>query len=672
MKLPSSLALAATLALAGAFPGVAITASPIPSVNRAYLNPAVDPCADFYGYANGAFDAVAIPGEYSSYGVNQEIDERNFAILRDILETSARTGGPAGGIAQRVGDFYAAGMDEAAIERAGLEPLAPLLAAIADIRTPDDIVTTIARLQTQGIAAGFGFGVQVDDKDSSSMIAGFGQGGLGLPERDYYTREGAEAEKIRAAYVTHIARMLALAGEPAASAAGQSRAIMALETRLAQASRTLVERRDPERNYNKFARAALPQLAAGVAWEKLFAAMAFPAAEQHVLVGQPEFFAALGGLLLSESVDTWRVYLRWHVLHGTAACLGRAFADEHFDFYGRTLRGTTEQRPRWKRVLAAADGALGEDLGQLYVQRAFSPAAKARVLEMVAFHLEAMRARIAAAAWMSEPTKQAAYEKIAAMRTKIGYPDRWRDYGALAITRDSYVRNVLAADAFEFRRQLAKLGRPVDRNEWFMTPQTNNAYYDPTMNEMCFPAGILQPPFFNEEADDAANYGALASTIGHELTHGFDDQGRQYDAHGNLKDWWTEADAKAFAARAERVAQQYDAFEVLPGLHINGHQTLGENIADIGGLRIAYEAFRLATAHKRLAPIDGLTPDQRFFIAFAQGWRTNERPEAVRLHVTSDVHSPVRWRVLGPVANFPEFYAAFGRPEPAASWPAIW
>jgi predicted metalloendopeptidase len=322
--------------------------------------------------------------------------------------------------------------------------------------------------------------------------------------------------------------------------------------------------------------------------------------------------------------------------------------------------------------MAAADNAIGEDLGQLYVRTTFSPDAKARALTMIKFHLEAMRSRIRAAAWMSETTKAQAYRKIDAMRTKVGYPDHWRDYSRLSITRGSYVGNVVAASAFEFARQLAKLGRPVDRDEWLMTPQTNNAYYEPTLNEMCFPAGILQPPFFDEKADDASNYGALASTIGHELTHGFDDQGRQYDYAGNLKGWWTDEDAKGFEFRAELVAKQYDAFEVLPGLHINGHQTLGENIADVGGLRVAYEAFKLATAGKDLPAIDGFTPDQRFFIAFAQGWRTNERPEKLRLQVTSDVHSPVRWRVLGPVANFPEFRAAFDCPGKAESWPPIW
>jgi predicted metalloendopeptidase len=499
---------------------------------------------------------------------------------------------------------------------------------------------------------------------------------LGLPERDYYFREGKDAEEIRAAYVAHIARIFELAGDAPRPAKAAADSVMAFETKLARASRTLVDLRDPEKNYNKFQRAALGKVGPGVDWDSYFAGIAlpgsFPPSEKSVLVRQPEFFAAFGKLLDTEPLDVWRNYLRWRLLSETANYLSKPFVEEHFAFYGKRLSGATELRPRWKRVLAAEDIAIGEDLGQLYVQKAFSPAAKARAQTMVNFHKDAMRGLVRAAAWMSPATKAEAYRKLDTMRSKVGYPDKWRDYSKLDIARRPYVLNVLAAGAFEFQRDLAKLGKPVDRDEWNMTPQTNNAYYEPTLNEMCFPAGILQPPFFDEKADDATNYGALASTIGHELTHGFDDQGRQYDSQGNLKNWWTDEDAKGFQTRAEYVARQYDAFEALPGLHINGHQTLGENIADVGGLRLSYAAFKLAAKDKTLVPADGFTPDQRFFIAFAQGWRTNERPEAVRLHVTSDVHSPIRWRVLGPVANFPEFREAFGCPEPAESWPPIW
>jgi putative endopeptidase len=673
MRISSTLAAAAlTVTIFATRAAAAEAPRPITAVDRAYMDLTKSPVQDFYGYACGAFDRVPIPGEYSSYGVNQEIDERNFAILKEILENYAKTGGTKGSVAQRVGDFYASGMDEAAVERNGLKSLQPWFEAIDAVRTPADLTNVIGRLQAQDINAGFRFGIDVDDKDTNAMIARFSQGGLGLPERDYYFRTDANAVDVRAAYLAHVARMLALAGMPAADAKVSADAIMELETKLAKASRTLVERRDPEKNYNKFERTALAKLTTDFGWESFFSQLKVPATEKTVLVGQPEFFTAFGGLLKSQPIGTWRTYLRWHLLHETAAFLPRAFVDENFAFYSKKLSGTTEQRPRWKRVMAATDHNIGEDLAQLYVQRVFSASAKARALDMVKFHLKAMRNRIAAATWMSAETKQAAYKKIETMRTKVGYPDKWRDYSALSISRDSYVGNALAAAQFEVRRQVAKLGKPVDRDEWLMTPPTNNAYYEPTLNEMCFPAGILQPPFFDEKADDAANYGALASTIGHELTHGFDDQGRQYDWAGNLKPWWNDTDVKKFEALAELVAQQYDAYEPLPGLHINGHQTLGENIADVGGLRVSYEAFHLATANKRLMPVDGFTPEQRFFIAFAQGWRTNQRPEKIRLQVQSDVHSPIRERVLGPVQNFPEFRAAFGAPPAEKVVPQVW
>ena len=645
---------------------------PARGLDPSYMDLAVPPCKDFYAYCNGAFEKVPIPAEYAAYGVNQELDNRNFAILKEILENSARTGGPKGSVVQRVGDFYAAGMDEAAIDRDGMRPLGPWLDRIKAVASPKDLVAVIAELQVQGLNAGFHFDVEIDDKDTTAMIAGLTQGGLGLPERDYYFREGKEAEEIRTAYVAHIDRMLELAGDAPASAKATADSIMAFETKLAKASRTLVDLRDPEKNYNKFERTALAKLAPGLDWDGYFAKIAYPASETKLLVRQPEFFTAFDGLLKSEPLAVWRDYLRWVLISETASYLSKPFVDEHFSFYGKKLSGVTELRPRWKRVLAAEDGAIGEDLGQLYVAKAFSPAAKARALAMIDLIKEAMRGRIRDAEWMSQATKDAAYKKLDAMHKKVGYPDKWRNYSKLDIARRPYVLNVLAANVFEFQREMAKLGKPVDRDEWEMTPQTNNAYYEPTLNEMCFPAGILQPPFFDEKADDATNYGSIGATIGHEMTHGFDDQGRQYDWQGNLKNWWTESDAKGFQARAESVARQYDAFEVLPGLHINGHQTLGENIADIGGLRIAYAAFKLATKDKQPASADGFTPDQRFFIAFGQSWRTNERPEAVRLHVGSDVHSPVRWRVLGSVANFPEFRKAFGCPEPAESWPPIW
>ncbi len=629
------------------------------------MDPAVSPCRDFYDYANGAYNKVPIPAAYSEYGVAQEIDARNHDILKGILEAAARAPGPKGSVTQRVGDFYASGMDEAAIERAGLRPIAPLLAAIEAATTPAELSRLIGRLQGQGVAAAFAFSIQQDDKESRAMIAKLSQGGLGLPDRDYYFQAGDDSERIRAAYRAHVARILELAGDAPATARSEAEAVLAFETALAQASRTLVALRDPESNYHRLARGDLGGVAAHVDWEGFLAAVGFPASEKRLLVGQPEFFSALDRMVAGEPASTWRLYLRWRLLDSVSEYLGRAFVEEAFAFEGRVLEGETELKPRWLRVLGAVDGAVGEDLGQLFVARAFSPAARQRVLAMVRFHIEALHARIEAAAWMSPSSKQEAHRKLAAMRIKVGYPDTWRDYRALDIARRPYVLNALAGASFEFKRQMAKLGQPVDRAEWQMTPQTNDAYYDVSLNEIALPAGTLQPPAFDLGASDCDNYGALAPTIGHEITHGFDDQGRQYDSQGNLRNWWTESDARGYQERAERIAKLYDGYEVLPGLHINGHQTLGENIADIGGLRLSYEAYKLATRGRPQEPIGGFTPQQRFFLAFAQEWRSNDRPELVRLLLGSDVHSPERWRVLGPVANFPEFRQAFGCPEPA-------
>ncbi len=650
---------------------------PILGVDPVHMDRKVLPCADFYAYANGAYNQVEIPAAYSAYGVNQEIDDRNWAILKDILETSAEDlQAPKGSAAQRIGDFFASGMDEAAIEKAGLQPLQQLLQSIEGMADPAALAPMLAALHSRGLRGGFAFFVAVDDKDSSAEIARLYQDGLGLPEREYYLRTDEASLALLGKYRAHIARILQLAGDRPEVAELEASQILDLETRLARASRRLVDLRDPKANYHKLKRQEVAALARGFDWPTYFSGIALPASQRQLVVGQPEFMKAFAQLTRAVPLPVWKAYLRWCVLSGTAAGLGKEFEAEEFAFFGTVLSGRKEMLPRWKRVLQAADHAIGEDLGQLYVKRAFSPQAKGRALEMVKFHKEAMRLSIQESPWMSEATKKAAYRKLDTMRAKVGYPDLWRDYSKLDIQRRPYVANVLAARLFEFQRNMAKLGQPVDRAEWGMTPQTNNAYYNPSLNEMCFPAGILQPPFFDEKADDAVNYGALASTIGHEMTHGFDDQGRQYDEKGNLKDWWAPADVAAFKQRADLVVKQYDAFEPLPGLHVNGAQSLGENIADIGGLKIAYTAYQLASRGKELKTVDGLTPDQRFFIAFAQGWRTNVRPESLRLQVTSDVHCPIRFRVIGPVTDLPAFYSAFDCQDlgkrPAAATMSVW
>ncbi|MCE1229787.1 MAG: M13 family metallopeptidase [Firmicutes bacterium] len=633
------------------------------AVNPAYMNRAASPCKDFYAFACGAYDAVPIPGDYSSYGVNEEITERNSAVLKEILEDCVGFRRPVpNSPQQRIGDFFASGMDEGTLKRLGLEPLKADLARIEALRSPQDLAPLLAHLHRKGVSAVFSNGVGVDDKDATRMTFFLFQGGLGLPEREFYFRPDAESQRIREAYQKLLARLLHLSGEKTLEAARHAKEVMALETKLAQASRTLEQLRDPERNYNAMDRPVLAKTWPRLGWQAYFKALKLPEGQRHLVVGQPDFFKALEQRLAQESLATWRTYLKAHLLLSAAPYLDAPFEMASFEFYQKTLGGQEKPQPRWKRVLASVDEGLGFDLGQLFVAKAFSPQSKARVEEMVRFHKEAIRLSIQKATWMGEATKVQALKKLETLGYKVGYPTQWRDYRGLAIHRNTYLGNVFAAHAFEYQRRLNQLLKPVDKGEWSMTPQTNNAYYEPTRNEIVLPAGILQPPFFVPEADEAENYGALASTIGHELMHGFDDQGCQYDGEGNLKNWWTEADKKTYEALTDEVVKQYDAYEPLPGLFIHGRQTLGENLADIGGLKISFEAYRLALAGKALPDQLGLTADQRFFVAFAQGWRTNQRPETLRTRLGSDVHSPVRWRVIGPARYLEEFATAFKCP----------
>lgn len=644
---------------------------PRPGIDPGYMDRTAKPCADFYAFANGAYDTTPIPAAFGAYGVNQEIDERNDAILHRLLDSAAAAKAAPGTPEQRIGDFYASGMDEAAIAKDGLKPLAEAFARIAAIQDAGSLADACAWLSRHGLLEPFSFFVSQDDKDATAMIASLGQGRLGLPEREFYFRQDAKSRELRAAYEAHVARMLALAGEAAPAAAEDARAVLRLETALAAASRKLVDLRDPEANYHKTPRAELALVAPGFPWERYLKGIGFPETETQLNLRQPDYLAAFASLAAEIPASRWRTLLKWRTLSALSGSLPKVFEDESFAFYGTAMSGRTEQLPRWRRVKEAVDGALGFDLGRLYVAQAFSPAAKAEVQKMVDFHKAAMRQIILGTPWMGEATKQKALRKLDTLVSKVGYPEVWRDYRALKITRGSFAGNELAARAFGFSYRMAKLGKPVDRAEWDMTPPTNNAYYNPTMNEIVLPAGILQPPFFDPKADEAANYGALASTIGHELTHAFDDEGSQYDAEGNLKAWWTPEDRKAFESRAAGVIKQYDAFEAVPGVHLSGKQTLGENIADIGGLKVAYLAYQLAAKGKTPPVQDGLTPDQRFFVAFAQGWRTNQREQQLRNQAYSDVHSPVRFRVNGPVDDLPAFYQAFGCPVPEGV-PQVW
>ena len=644
---------------------------PVLGCDPAYLDRSVKPCADFYDFANGAYNKEPIPDAYAAYGVNQEINDRTDALLHRLLDAAALAKAAKGSPEQRIGDFYASGMDEAAIAKQGVKPLAEAFTRIAAVKDADSLADACAWLERHGLSVPFSFFVSQDDKDATAMIASLGQTRFGLPEREYYFRQDAKSREVRAAYQAHVARMFELSGEAKEQAAADARTVMEVETALAAASRKLVDLRDPESNYHKMPRTDLALVAPGFPWERFLLGIGLPASEQHLNLRQPDYLAAFAALASEIPGAKWQVLLRWRALGSLAAYLPKDIDEEQFAFYGKTLSGAKEQLPRWRRVKGAVDGAIGFDLGKLYVAQAFSPEAKAAVQKMVDFHKAAMRQIIQEATWMGEATKQKAMGKLDTLVSKVGYPDTWRDYAALKISRDSYAGNELASRAFDFDYEMGKLGKPVDRTEWTMTPPTNNAYYNPTMNEIVLPAGILQPPFFDPKADEASNYGALASTIGHELTHAFDDEGSQYDADGNLKAWWTPEDRKAFEARAAGVIKQYDAFEAVPGVHLSGKQTLGENIADIGGLKVAFLAYQMATKGRALPAVDGLSADQRFFVAFAQGWRTNQREQQLRNQAYSDVHSPVRFRVVGPVDDLPSFYTAFGCPVPEGI-PQVW
>jgi len=644
-----------------AFLGLAAARADIKPAN---FDKTTKPQADFYQYANGRWLLThPIPAAYGSYGSFHEVNDRNQDALHTILENAAQADSPSP-VERQVGDFYASGMDLAAVNAAGIAPLQPEFARIASVRSASDVAAAVARLHRIGMDAAFAFASEQDPKSSADVIAGGGQGGLGLPDRDYYLRTDAKSARIRELYVAHMARMLQLAGESASSAGASAAAIMRLETALARGSKTNVDLRDPVANYHKTPLADAQRLTPHFDWQAYLSGLGLPP-PAVVDIGQPDFFRTFDSLLVSEPVPEWRAYLRWHLLHGAAPFLGDSFVSENFSFYGRTLTGTLALRERWKRVLAIEDGTIGEALGQLYVAEYFPPRAKASMLQLVGNLRAALRERLGRIEWMDDPTRAAAIVKLDALGVKIGYPDKWKDYRTLRIDRGPYVLNVLRAREFNVRRDLAKIGKPVDRTEWQMTPPTVNAYYDPNMNEIVFPAGILQPPFFDPKADDAVNYGGIGAVIGHEMTHGFDDQGRQFDAHGNLADWWTPASAVRFKALAAGIVRQFGAYVAIDDLHVNGELTQGENIADLGGVKIAYAALQKALAGAMPAKIAGFTPEQRFFLSFATIWRENIRPEALRLQVNTDPHSPPRFRADGPLSNLPEFARAFDVPEGA-------
>jgi putative endopeptidase len=648
----------AALLIAGTVAALSLFGAGEHGLDLHYLDTSTSPCRDFFQYANGAWlRTEPIPADYSVWGVDEEIEQRNLGILKGILENAASQPATHGTITQQIGDFYAAAMDEASIERADATPLQSELAEVAALKSAGDVAALVRTWHTRGIDVVFELQAQEDLKDSDVNIAYAGQGGLGLPDRDYYLRQDAKSVLLRVRYRTHIARMLRLIGD--ANAAEAAAWVLQLETTLAKASLDPVALRDPVNSYHIHTTAQADALTPRLAWSALFTASGRDDVQRFSLA-QPDFFSAVDKALSGVPVSHWQAYLRWHLLDDAAPYLSQRFVDADFDFRSRTLRGIKVDKPRWKRVIASTDAALGEALGQAYVAQVMPPEARQRALELVANLKAAMRARIGNLDWMSDETKRSALAKLDALGTKIGYPERWRDYSKLEITRDSYYANIRLAVAFEARRQFAKFDRPVDRSEWDMTPQTVNAYNNPMRNEIVFPAAQLLPPYFDAGADDAVNYGAIGAVIGHEMLHSFDDQGSKFDAHGNLAGWWSSEDRARFDARAAVLVRQFADYVPIDSLHVNGQLTLGENIADLGGLLVAYDAFKSTEQGRSTTPADGLAPDQRFFIAYAQSWRELQRPEQLRRQVQSNEHAPAKYRVNGPVSNVAAFAQAFG------------
>ncbi len=681
----SAVALALALAACAKAPpkSAAPAESPLPPVDAAALDRSTSPCADFFQFACGGWLAsTEIPPDRAYWHRGfLALEERNSRELRKILEAEAAGKiDPADRFPEKTAAFWASCMDEAGVEAHGLADLRAEWARIDAIRDRAQLADELARLRAAGLDAPLPMFADQDSKDATQVILTIAQGGLSLPDRDYYLKDDGKNAEIRKDFSAHLRRMLGLAGLPPQRVEADAAAVEAMERAMAETHWTRTEERDPERVYNRVDRAGLEKLAPAIPWPRFFAELGHPDLVA-VNVTTPKFVAELGALFATGDLDAWKAYLRWHLLDdmAEARALPKAFVDERFRFQARSFTGAKELLPRWKHCVHATDEALGFALGQAYVRRYFGADGKDRTTHLVAEISNAMGRDLDRLGWMDAPTKQRAREKIAALVHKVGYPDVWRDYGSMQVTRDSYFRNVLAAGRYETKRQLDKVGKPLDRHEWIMTPPTVNAYYNPSMNEIVFPAGILQPPFFNKAAPETINYGAIGMVVGHELTHGFDDEGRKFDAHGNLTDWWTPEVAKEFDRRAECVVQQYDAYESVPGVHLNGKLTLGENIADLGGLKLAHAAMRAALDGKEPPPkVEGFDPEQQFFIGFAQSWCAKYRDENLRLRAVTDPHSPARQRVNGPLSNLPEFAKAFqcqeGQPmvRPAAQRCEVW
>jgi putative endopeptidase len=648
-----------TLSLAAAFAG----AAPTSGIDKQYIDPSVRVQDDFFTYLNGKWlKTVEIPADRASWGTFFQLREESQARLRAIIEADrANTHAKAGSDARKIGDLYASFMDDKRLDTLGYKPLAGELQRIRALKDKKGIPGLVAHLARIGVATPYGVNIGQDAKASTRYATYIRQGGLGLPDRDYYLKaDDAKLAATKAAYEQHVARILALAGTADTDAKARAATIVAFETNLAQAQWTKVELRDPNKNYNRMDVPALAGLTPGYDWKAALAEAGVASRSDYVIVGQPSYLQALDGILDKTDLETVKAYFQWQLLRAYSPYLSQAFVDADFDFYGKTLTGTAENRPRWKRAVATVEESMGEAVGREYVAANFPPERKARMEALVKNLLAAYRDSIDGLDWMGPETKKEAQAKLATFTPKIGYPAKWRDYSRLTIRPDDLVGNVMRANTFEYQRNVDKLGKPIDRDEWGMTPQTVNAYYNSRMNEIVFPAAILQPPFFDANADDAVNYGAIGAVIGHEIGHGFDDKGSQSDGQGNLRNWWTAEDQARFKARTDMLVQQYEAFSPLPGYHVNGALTLGENIGDNSGLAIAYKAYKISL-HGQPAPvIDGFTGDQRFFLGFGQVWRVKMREAAQIVQIKTDPHSPGQFRANGTLRNQGAFYDAFG------------
>lgn len=625
------------------------------------LDRTAEACGDFFQFANGTWlKNTQIPASEARWGTFNMLGDSNNALLKGVLETAAKTKAAAGSDTQLIGDFYTSCMDEASIEKAGLAPLRPYLAEIDSVKTSADLVKLIAKMHNASLPAIFSFGAGPDLKDSNAVMINAGQGGTSLPNRDYYTKDDGKFPETRAKFVEYMTNMFKLLGDSPEAASAHAAKVMEMQTRLAKVSLSPVDLRNPDNRYNKISMTAAQEVTPNLSWTTYMAARGV-SPEKDINLAQPAFFKEVDLMLSSVPVEDWKVYFRWMAINAAAPALPKAFADESFNFFGKYLSGQKERQPRWKTCTQAVDGALGEALGMEFARIAFKPAAKARMNAMIDNLMAAMKVRIDGLKWMSPETKKQAQAKLSTFKRKIGYPDVLRGYKGLTIDRKSYAGNIFRANQFQTTRNFKDLGKPRDKTRMGMTPPTVNASYNSGNNDITFPAGILQPPFFNFEADDAINYGAIGGVIGHEITHGFDDSGSRFDADGNLKMWWTDADRAQFEERANCVVKQFNEFEVQPGLFINGKLTLGENIGDFAGLTVSYHAFMKSLEGKpRPANIDGFTPEQRFFLGWAQVWAGKYSPEAERQQVAGNPHSLPRWRVNGPMSNMPEFAQAFG------------